>query len=98
MRTLNTDKKSGGKLIKDEKFEVIREAGRVLLDLNQRYDVLEAAAFLRLAPSTVWKLIKDEKLEVIREAGRVFVAGAVIAGHSRPKSMAAAAQPTTDAA
>lgn len=53
------------------------------LDLNQRYTVLEASAYLRQSRSQTFKQIKNGTLAVIRVGGRTYIPGEEIAARSR---------------
>jgi hypothetical protein len=59
------------------------------LDINQRYSVPEALAYLRTSRKSFYDKIFP-RITVIREGSRTFVPGCEIARLSRPESQAAA--------
>jgi hypothetical protein len=62
------------------------------LDLNQRYTVDEALAYLRTSRQSFYtKLVNTGRIALIREAGRRFVPGSEIARLSRVTAQEAVA-------
>jgi hypothetical protein len=59
------------------------------LDVNQRYSVPEALAYLRTSRKSFYEKIFP-RISVIREGSRTFIPGVEIARLSRPESQAAA--------
>ena len=53
------------------------------LDLNQRYTIDEASAYLRVSRAHLYKHIAAGKLPTIEDGSRRFVPGHVIAERSR---------------
>jgi excisionase family DNA binding protein len=53
------------------------------LDLNQRYSIGEACAYLRISRAQLYKRITDGSLPTIEDGRRRFVPGHVIAARSR---------------
>jgi hypothetical protein len=58
------------------------------LDVNQRYTIAEAAAYLRQSRTKTFQDIKGGLIEVIRDGKRVYVPGSVIADRSKIRSAA----------
>lgn len=54
------------------------------LDLNQRYDALEASAYLRQCLATTRKQIASGTLDSFKDGSRRYVSGTTIAARSRP--------------
>jgi excisionase family DNA binding protein len=52
------------------------------LDPAQRYNVPEAASFLRISRATLYTLITAGELRIIKEGARVFVPGSEIVRRS----------------
>jgi hypothetical protein len=59
------------------------------LDLNQRYTINEASAYLRQCRAKTYKDIKTGDLPVIKDARRTYVPGTAIAERSRLPDKAA---------
>jgi hypothetical protein len=53
------------------------------LDLNQRYSIPEANAYLRQSRAKTYQDIKDGKLTIIKDGKRTYVSGRVIAARSK---------------
>ena len=53
------------------------------LDLNQRYTIDEACAYLRISRAYLYKQIKNGSLPAIKDGSRRFVHGQAIAARSR---------------
>ena len=53
------------------------------LDLNQRYDALEASAYLRQCLATTRKQIADGSLKSFKRGSRRYIGGTVIAAQCR---------------
>ena len=53
------------------------------LDLNQRYTIEEACAYLRISRAQLYKKISEGSLSTIEDGRRRFVPGQVIAERSR---------------
>lgn len=53
------------------------------LDLNQRYTIEEAAAYLRISRAGLYNLIASGAVQSITEGRRRFIPGDVIAARSR---------------
>lgn len=60
------------------------------LDLNQRYTIPEATAYLRQSRAKTYTDIKDGKLPILKDGKRTYVAGRVIAARSGADCEAAA--------
>ena len=58
------------------------------VDVNQRYEVEEAARYLRIGRTNVFRLIRDGKLATIRHGRRTFVPGAEICRLSQAPAQA----------
>jgi excisionase family DNA binding protein len=58
------------------------------LDVNQRYTILEAAAYLRISRTSVFADIREGRLMPIREGARTLIPGTEIARRSRIPSPA----------
>jgi len=52
------------------------------LDIQQRYDILEAARYLRVSRATIYNDIAAGLLATIKDGGRRFVPGSEIARKS----------------
>ena len=61
------------------------------LDLNQRYDLKEAAEYLRIGFSTINRNIALGSIATIKEGGKRFVSGLEIARKSASPASTAAA-------
>jgi excisionase family DNA binding protein len=59
------------------------------LDLNQRYSIDEACAYLRISRAYIYKLIKSNSLPTVEDGSRRFVSGQTIADRSRAPAQAA---------
>ena len=59
------------------------------LDLNQRYTIPEASAYLRQCRAKTYKDIKAGNLRIIKDARRTYVPGTAIAERSRVPDQAA---------
>ena len=46
---------------------------KVVVDMDEVYDVNETAALLGKGVATIWRRIKDEKIAVVRIGGRTLV-------------------------
>jgi excisionase family DNA binding protein len=55
------------------------------LDLNQRYTVNEACAYMRCSRSSFYKMVEAEQLDTIKMFSRTYVAGAEIRRQSLPQ-------------
>lgn len=53
------------------------------LDLNQRYTIDEACAYLRISRAYLYQQIKNGSLPTVEDGSRRFVHGQVIAERSR---------------
>lgn len=54
-----------------------------LLDLNQRYTIPEASAYLRQCRAKTYQDIKAGTLPIIKDARRTYIPGTAIAERSR---------------
>lgn len=61
------------------------------LDLNQRYSVPEAIAYLRTSRRTLYQMINRGDLTPIKQGRRTFIAGVQIARLSQVPAVSAAA-------
>lgn len=53
------------------------------LDLNQRYTIPEASAYLRVSRAYLYRLIRAGALQTISDGRRTYIAGTAIAERSR---------------
>ena len=53
------------------------------LDLNQRYSIPEANAYLRQSRAKTYQDIRSGKLSIIKDGKRTYVSGRVIAARSK---------------
>jgi hypothetical protein len=61
------------------------------IDLLQRYDVVEAAQYLRISRAKLYNDVAAGLIAVIKDGKRTFVHGSELARRSAPPSAAAAA-------
>ena len=59
------------------------------LDAQQRYTILEAAAYLRVSRAYIFRLIADRKIRAIKDGSRTYVPGTEIARRSKLPARAA---------
>jgi hypothetical protein len=59
------------------------------LDLNQRYTVIEASAYLRQSRAKTYIDISEGKLPVIKDGKRTYIPGRAIAARSGVEAAAA---------